>query len=628
MSDSMKITGDVDVDISKGIAKLEAWAQAGIKAAERVSTAVEKSAAAFNKINFSQVNKAISDLNANFQSMTKNISAAATGMKNVFGSAGTEIKELTAMRNEIKQLTEDFKKLAEAKKEVTKAGGAGSKGKSSKSALENELDSLKGKAEGTFTYISNLIHGMDWGMAVFHVREFGLKLAATGIMATSAISNMRDGFKDLRQAGVEAFDYIGSNATQLADQAIHASSMFENFRRTVMVHLHGDEGRAKDITQRVTEYEVTSPFIMSDVLKATRKIVAKGIQDPAEVERMVRLAGEMSAVNDQDIGKAADVLRKIMARSPEAYRSLKQNFAIGPDELKRMGIELDSGDRLRMRTGGDAKAVINAIQKYYNENTGMKAAETQSKTITGMWSSLESEVFRTTANYADIVSPDIKKLIQQTKDLVHSMNDLAPSTKANIAYFVSYSAAAYKLSEALSPIYSIVSNIAGAIVHLTMAVPMMVGALYLASQSLGAFVAPFGGAKGATKAAGSYLTGLGERMAVSATAQGVEAGMAQAGTAAALSKLGESVTGAAGKVGFFAGVMDKVITGLWVIPATIFRLVFSLETLIAIILSWGGMKWIESKQAVEEARGIRVAEEGQRDLRRVKSAPERMQAYM
>jgi len=327
--------------------------------------------------------------------------------------------------------------------------------------FEDGLNQLAGFLDNVSKAVDKIeksFDGIDTKGFSNRIVDIGLNFGTMLVAFDLAKDGMMSGFAELRKAGGEAFDYIGSRAKNIAQDAIHASSEMETFTRTLNVHLK-DTAKTAEVAKRAVDWEITSPWEMSDVQRATRKFVARGISDPDEVMKYVKLASEMASVNDQDIGKAADALMKIRARSPEAYRSLKQNFTIGPDQLKMMGVTLDSGDRLRMRTQGDAQAIIDALQGYYEKTTGMNASAQQAQTIMGKWSSLQSEIWRTSAAFADILAPKLKDLISWVTRLIKSLNDLSPSTKAIITNFVVYSAAAFALATALAPIIAILGGL-------------------------------------------------------------------------------------------------------------------------------------------------------------------------
>ncbi len=400
----------------------------------------------------------------------------------------------------------------------------------------NQLNVFLDNVSKAVDKIEKSFDGIDTKGFSNRIVDIGLNFGTMLVAFDLAKDGMMSGFAELRKAGGEAFDYIGSRAKNIAQDAIHASSEMETFTRTLNVHLK-DTAKTAEVAKRAVDWEITSPWEMSDVQRATRKFVARGISDPDEVMKYVKLASEMASVNDQDIGKAADALMKIRARSPEAYRSLKQNFTIGPDQLKMMGVTLDSGDRLRMRTQGDAQAIIDALQGYYEKTTGMNASAQQAQTIMGKWSSLESEIWRTSAAFADIIAPKLKVLIDWVRELIKSLNNLSPSTKNIIANFVAISAAAFTLAGILAPIITIVGGFVAGLGSLAIALT----ATIIGFVSLTKVITGLGGLPNILNTIASGLAGIAARSA--AGAAGVTAiGAAATGASTKFSAWGAAIS--------------------------------------------------------------------------------------
>lgn len=219
-------------------------------------------------------------------------------------------------------------------------------------------------------------------------------------------------FKNL--VNVLAFGQVTEQLKYASKGMIDAASKIEQYRNTLKV-ITKDPEKANKIFNFAQDYEQQTAFELPEVMRVVTQFTVMEktlLKYNTSVEEATKMSGELAAAFNQPIEEAQGGLSRILTGDPNGLEILRSKFGISAEVLGRFGVSRGSNG-FSLQSKDDIQKVLNAITQFTKETTGGNLAAEQSKTLGGMISTFNSQLFKTGAAIFEPLVPVFKDLVQE-----------------------------------------------------------------------------------------------------------------------------------------------------------------------------------------------------------------------
>ncbi|GAB6174508.1 hypothetical protein JCM15765_39860 [Paradesulfitobacterium aromaticivorans] len=235
-------------------------------------------------------------------------------------------------------------------------------------------------------------------------KSVGDKLSSSGIGKTVA------GFA----GGIAVFEGAKNALKGITEAGIGTNAQLEQNQIAFQV-LTGSAEQAKQTVQDLYQYSASTPFEFPDVSEAGRTLQVVGLN----VKDTIKWVGDLAAANPQaTIGEVASAIARLKSGDfGEAFERLR-DFGISREMLTGAGLEFDKGGSYK----GSVEQALTAVQKIVQSKYG-GMADAQSKTFSGMMSTLKDNVNMTIGKVMEPVFNKLKELMPTILEQVGRFSD-------------------------------------------------------------------------------------------------------------------------------------------------------------------------------------------------------------
>jgi tape measure domain-containing protein len=255
----------------------------------------------------------------------------------------------------------------------------------------------------------------------------GIRGAARGLARVITGGGFMGGA--IRLAGVAGAVAV---ATSQLKGAFGAATGFEDMQ-VRMEQFVGDAGKARDLIEEMTDFSTATPFETMDVLGSTSKLLSAGIGG-----NIGQLTRDIAAVakDGQQLGELADAVAKGFAKgkfqTEELNKFLERGINLMPELAAVTGL---TGDALKkaIESGlsfDQVTAAISNLSKEGGQFFGL--LERQSRTTTGLISTLKSAWDEVRRAFAQPILDALKPVLDGAIDRINQMRDTAARVGAQI----------------------------------------------------------------------------------------------------------------------------------------------------------------------------------------------------
>ena len=310
--------------------------------------------------------------------------------------------------------------------------------------------------------------------------------------------SLEKGFKGVN-AAIQQFmgGELASQARTLTQGFLGAASQIQGFRSTLMA-VTRSAGETEHILQTMSDLAGKTRFDLPQLIDAAVKFRSMGLA----VDENVKIAGTLAATYKRDLGTAVEALSKVLTGAQEGVEQLRENFAFSRQDAERLGFTVDKQGQIIVRTTADINNARIALKKFAEEKGGnILFAETENLSVA--FSNVQDEIFRTSAVIGNDLAPAAMKTAKFITDLVKSVRDWDPTTRAFIGGTIAMVAAVATVGTALAPLLFTMGQLGISITALNPAVAIGVGAFLLLAKTgktlYDSFVLGNDGVKGLTE---------------------------------------------------------------------------------------------------------------------------------
>ena len=229
---------------------------------------------------------------------------------------------------------------------------------------------------------------------------------------------------------VDAIKAIGGAVIDLGKAAISIASQIEDLT-TQIGTLVGSTEKAKDILEDLQEFSAKTPFKLTGLAEASKTLLAFGFETSELLPKMQQL-GDVAAASGQDLLGVTRIFGQVAAAGKLSGERLLQfqerAIPIGPAIAKTMGVaessvkDLVSAGKVDFATF--EKAFASLSQEGGKFFGGMAK---QSKTLSGVLSTLSDNIDLLLADFGDELLPIIKDIATGTIEWIQVNRDLIKS---------------------------------------------------------------------------------------------------------------------------------------------------------------------------------------------------------
>jgi tape measure domain-containing protein len=294
-----------------------------------------------------------------------------------------------------------------------------------------ELVSASARRMGKMTGAG--LAGLGKGGAV----ALGKSFAVTGIALKAGIGTALAG---------------GAAAMGLGVKAVNSAANFEQ-TKVAFATLIGDAGKAEQTLAKLRQLGAETPFEFPELADAGRKLIAFG-ESADTVPETLRRIGDVSAGIQAPIGEIAEIYGKarvqgrlfaedvnqLTGRGIPVIGELAKQFGVNESQVRKL---VESG---QVGFPQIEKAFINMTSKG-GKFAGMM--ETQSKTTSGLFSTLKDSVNEVFLSLGQPINDAIRPLVAQAIGLVSTLTPLAAEAGTRVKDAIMFVITAFKSGQIL-----------------------------------------------------------------------------------------------------------------------------------------------------------------------------------
>ncbi|WP_334313768.1 phage tail tape measure protein [Bacillus sp. BP-3] len=414
---------------------------------------------------------ALRDVTRQSVSLSQELKQVEKGLK--FNPGNTELlaQKQQILSQQVAVTSEKLNRLKEAQAQVNQQFASGRISAEQYRAFNREivnteghLNRLNGRLQSATSQMNENSRSVD--NVRNHYQEAGRQIENT--------ANKFDKFKSAGMAlagvGVGIAGALGMGVKAAADQESQLAAMETAFQ--------GNTKAAQEYIKWAQEFGKTTPFEAKDVVDATIKLKAYGLDAKNVLTPIGNMAAGMGKGLDQAIEAVAD------AQTGELER-LKE-FGITKQMLIDKATQMGKGEIVNAQGQiKDMKSLNDALFAIMDERFkgGM---DRQSKTLKGQVSALKDTMTQFAQSIGNALMPVIKPLTEFLQTLADKFNSLSPSAKTFIAVSGAIAAAIALIS---APILLLIGFIPQIVAGFAMIAPVITGAFAAIFSPIGLLIA-------------------------------------------------------------------------------------------------------------------------------------------
>lgn len=221
---------------------------------------------------------------------------------------------------------------------------------------------------------------------------------------------------------------VGATATAagaallgLGGSAVKTAADFEQLQAK-LITVKGSTEEAAASFEYAKKFAAQTPFDVQGVVGATVKLEAYGQRAENVLPRVAALAAGLG----RPIQDTALVIGKAFSGSAEGFESLRNEYGITTDKLKRFGAEVDASGQLLLRNEGQILKARAAVSKIIDTNFGTAIAR-QSATAAGALSNAGDAVTNLAASFGKSLLPIAASGLKVFAEFADSLNTKIPA---------------------------------------------------------------------------------------------------------------------------------------------------------------------------------------------------------
>jgi len=300
----------------------------------------------------------------------------------------------------------------------------------------------------------------------------------TGAGIKSASSKITELGKSLSSVGKKMSLFVTAPLVAMGVVALKNAASFE--KQTVAFEtLLGSAQRAKTLLKDIEDFAATTPFQMPGLLEGSKRLIAFGIGADEIVDKMTNL-GNAAMGNQAILDRLTLAYGKLRAKGKATLEELNMFMEAGVpilDELAKM-YDVTTQEMFEMISGGKI-GFEQVDQALTNLTTGAGRfagmIEKQSKTLSGLWSTLKDNFGILGREIMETVLPAFKKLVEKMTKLVMWFRDLNPQAKKMIVIIAGIAATMGPLLFVIGKLIAIAPALIGAISGIGAAMQIAMG---------------------------------------------------------------------------------------------------------------------------------------------------------
>lgn len=285
----------------------------------------------------------------------------------------------------------------------------------------------------------------------------GAGLAGLGKGGAAALSKGFSVAGTALKAGLGAALAGGAAAMGVGVKAVNAAADFEQ-TKVAFATLIGDAGKAEQTLAKLRELGAQTPFEFPELADAGRKLIAFG-ESADTVPDTLRRIGDVSAGVQAPINEIAELYGKARVQGRLFGEDINQLTNRGIPIIQELAKQFGVSDSEVKKLVSSGEVGFQAIEQAFISLTseGGKFAgmmEAQSKTTTGLFSTLKDTINEVFLTLGTPINDAIRPLVEQAIGLVQKLTPLAAEAGKRVKEAVMFVIAAFKSGQLLDLVSS------------------------------------------------------------------------------------------------------------------------------------------------------------------------------
>ena len=241
--------------------------------------------------------------------------------------------------------------------------------------------------------------------------------------SAGALENMSETATMMREAA-EAFIAVAfaEHLAEIADEAVEAYGEMERLT-TAFTVLGGSSEQAKEAVEDLQQMAVQLGIPLEQ-LEQTAQRASVFFGTGEGLTGALEAAANASAATGQSIGTVVDALSRVEATGQVMQRSIMQLGISWQDLATSMGVSVAQAQQAMAKGGQSAEQDVADVIAAINAKLGT-AAEAQSQTILGQFTSVKNQITLLMENLGSAIAPSLQPLVDfLTHTVIPAVNDV------------------------------------------------------------------------------------------------------------------------------------------------------------------------------------------------------------
>jgi tape measure domain-containing protein len=299
----------------------------------------------------------------------------------------------------------------------------------------------------------------------------------------------------MKQIGKEISD-VGVGLTQkltlpllaIGGVAIKTAADFEKLTVSFETLL-GSADDAQQLLQKIEDFSAATPFQLPALAEGSKQLLAFGSRAEDVIDQL-RMLGNAAAGDQEQMNRLVRAFGLVQARGRASMRELNMFIQAGVPIMKALGDEFGvSQEKLQemISAGKISFEELNAALISLTTGTGQFAGliEKQSKTLSGIFSTLQDNLGLLGKEIADIFLPQLKELTQTVLDIVKWFRGLDEGTKSLIGTLA-------LIGAAIGPVLFIFGKLLSVFGSVVAWIPKIISGITMLNTAIGGLLGPIG----------------------------------------------------------------------------------------------------------------------------------------
>jgi len=234
------------------------------------------------------------------------------------------------------------------------------------------------------------------------------------------LQKMKPTFQKMAAVGTIAFAGI----TTAIGLAIKKSADFEQIE-VAFTSMLGSAEKAKNMIEELAKFSAKTPFQMEDIAKATRTLIAFGVEGDDAIDKL-QFLGDIAAGAQIPLGDLAQIFGKVKTKGKAMTEEILQMSERGIPIIDELAKQFNVSKEEIFDMASKSEISFDMIEKSLINLTGEGAMfedqmGKQSKTVAGLFSTLKDNVTLAMDAIGDTFQEDIKNIVKNVTEVVQSV---------------------------------------------------------------------------------------------------------------------------------------------------------------------------------------------------------------